>query len=212
MDGVLIDSEPVWQEVIEQILAGLGIALTPEMRAHTLGMGNDESMRYVLGLHPRVKADVTEVSRRINDTVLQRIAEGIGRISGATELVRELAGRDVPLALVSTSAPALMQAVIRAQRLKGIFRVVLSSEAVGPGKPDPAVYREAVRQLQADPSRSVAIEDTPNGARSAHGAGLRVISFTNDSAVIAKVRDVAWQVAGDFTVVRRLVFSTLGLS
>ena len=158
MDGVLIDSEPVWQEVIEEVYAELGMSLTPEMRAHTMGMGNHESVHYVLSLHPGVKADVVAVSRKINDRMLGRIGAGLGGIPGSAELVCELAGRGVPLALVSTSASALMQAVIRAHRFEGLFRLVLSAEVVGPSKPDPAVYREAVRRLQAEPSRSVAIE------------------------------------------------------
>jgi sugar-phosphatase len=209
MDGVLIDSEPVWQEAIDQVFGALGIVLDAGMKAHTMGMGNDESVRYVLAHHPKVKADVADVCQRIDSTVLQRINEGVGAIPGADDLVRELAQRGVPLALVSTSGPALMQAVIRAHRLDGLFRVVLSSEEVGPGKPDPAVYREAIRRMQADASRSVAIEDTPNGARSAHGAGLRVIAFARDPLIIARLQAFAWQVAGDFAAVARLVRQAL---
>jgi sugar-phosphatase len=205
MDGVLIDSEPVWQEAIDRVFGAWGITLDADMKAHTMGMGNDESVRHVLALHPHVQADVADVCRRIDAVVLRRIGEGIGGIPGANNLVRELAARGVPLALVSTSAPALMQAVVRAHRLEGLFRVVLSSEEVGPGKPDPAVYREAIRRLQADAAQSVAIEDTVNGARSAHGAGLRVIGFTRDPSAVAAMRKFVWQVAPDFAVIRAWV-------
>ncbi len=209
MDGVLIDSEPVWQESIDLVFGQLGITLPAATKTHTMGMGNEESVRYVLSRHPEVKADVRQVCREIDAVVLQRIGEGIGRIPGADELVRELAGCGVPLALVSTSGPTLMAAVLRAHHWEGLFRLVLSSEDVGPGKPDPAVYREAVRRMQADAAQSVAIEDTPNGARSAQGAGLRVIGFTRDESVARQLRTLAWQVVADYAGVTRLVRLTL---
>lgn len=205
MDGVLIDSEPVWIEAIDRVFGRLGVALTAVMKANTAGMGNLESVQDVLARHPGVQADAREICRQIDGTVLRRIEQGIGTIPGADALVRELAGRGVPLALVSTSGPALMAAVLRANRWEGLFRLVLSAEDVGPGKPDPAVYREAVRRMQADAAQSLAIEDTVNGARSAHGAGLRVIGFTRDPVVAVRMQGVAWQVAGDYAAVRRLV-------
>lgn len=233
MDGVLIDSEPVWQAAIDAAFGSLGIVLDAAAKAHTAGMGNEESVRWVLAQHaqreddrPRVppvltrdgpvagskpaRADAAGICRAIDATVLRQVGEGIGAIPGADGLVRELAAAGMPLALVSTSGPALMQAVLRAHRLEGLFRVVLSSEEVGPGKPDPAVYREAIRRLGADAARSVAIEDTVNGARSAHGAGLRVIGFTRDAAVAAGMRPVVWQVAADYGAIRRWVGRVLG--
>ena len=207
MDGVLIDSEPVWQEAIDQVFGELGIVLDASMKDHTMGMGNAESMAWVLSQFPGVRATVSEVCRRIDAGMLQRINAGIGAIPGAADLVRELAGRGVPLALVSTSGPLLMQAVVRAHGFDGWFRVVLSSEDVGPGKPDPAVYREAIRRMQADPQQSLAIEDTVNGARSAHGAGLRVIGFTNHAEIRSAMQSFVWQIAPDFAAIRRLIGS-----
>ena len=205
MDGVLIDSEPVWQEAIDTVFGRLGIALDAATQAHTAGMGNAESVAYVLAQHPGVRADVAGICRAIDATVLQRIAQGIGAIPGADALVRDLASAGVPLALASTSGPALMQAVIQAHHLDGLFRVVLSSEEVGPGKPDPAVYREAVRRMQVDANTSIAIEDTLNGVRAAHGAGLAVIGFTRNETLAAAMRPYAWRVAADYTAIRRLI-------
>lgn len=205
MDGVLIDSEPVWQEEINQVFGRMAITLNAAMKAHTTGMGNAESVRYVLSHHPNVIADVQDVCKQIDDAVLRRVGEGIGTIPGANELVRELAGRGVPLALVSTSGAALMAAVVRANQWEGLFRLVLSSEEVGPGKPDPAVYREAVRRMQADAAQSLAVEDSVNGACSAHGAGLRVIGFTRDAAVAAAMQKFVWQIAADYDGIRALI-------
>ncbi len=205
MDGVLIDSEPVWQEAIVSTFGRLGITLDATMQEHLAGMGNVESVQYVLGRNPGVRADVREICAQLDAHVLCRIGEGIGAIPGAEALVRALAGGGVPLALVSTSGPALMAAVVRANRWDGLFRVVLSSEEVGPGKPDPAVYCEAVRRMQADVSRSLAIEDTVNGARSAHGAGLPVIGLTRDPGVAAAMAPLVWQVVPDYTALTSLV-------
>ncbi len=205
MDGVLIDSEPVWQEAIDQVFGGLGITLDSVLKVQTAGMGNAESVRLVLAGHPDVNADVREVCQQIDQVVLCRIGQGVGVIPGADALLRELAARGVPLALVSTSAPALMAAVLQANHWDGLFRVVLSSEDVGPGKPDPTVYREAICRMQADVTQSLAVEDTLNGARSAHGAGLRVIGFTRDPAVAAALRTFVWKIAADYTAIRGLI-------
>jgi len=207
MDGVLVDSEPVWQEAVDQIFGKLGIVLDAVAKAHTAGMGNEESVRYVLSLNPNVKADVRDVCRRIDAVVLRRIEEGIGAIPGADALLRELAGRGVPLALVSTSGSALMAAVVRANHWEAIFRMILSSEEVGPGKPDPAVYREAVQRMQADAAHSLAIEDTLNGARSAHGAGLRVIGLTRDATVAAGMKKFVWRIAENYAEIHALLAS-----
>ena len=209
MDGVLIDSEPVWQEEIAAVYAEVGLRLTPELMARTMGMGNEESVRLTLAHNPQVHVDVAEICRMIDARVLQRIGQGIGAIPGADDLVRALARDGVPLALVSTSGPALMQAVIRAHKLSGLFQVVLSSEEVGPGKPDPAVYREAIRRMQADAAASVAIEDTPNGARSASGAGLKVIGFARDEKVVPELRLIAWRLAPDYAKVSELIRTVL---
>lgn len=208
MDGVLIDSEPVWQATLDAVFGRMGIVLDEAMKARTAGMGNAESVALVLA-NAGVQADVAAVCREIDEQVLRRFAAGVGAIPGSGELVRELAAARVPLAMVSTSAPPLMHAMLRALQLESFFRVVLSSEEVGPGKPDPAVYREAVCRLEADAAASIAVEDTINGAASAHGAGLRVIGLTQDSAVARGMRPHAWQVARDYVAVRRLVLSCL---
>lgn len=207
MDGVLIDSEPVWLESIEQVFATLGIVLDDAMKTHTAGMGNVESVEWLLSLYPGVQADVLEICQQIDRTVLRRIECGIESIPGADGLLRDLVRRGVPMALVSTSGVELMAAVVRANQWDGCFRLVLSSEEIGPGKPDPAVYRAAVQRLQADPVRSLAIEDTINGARSAHGAGLRVIGLPMNAEVAAGMQPFVWQIAGDYAAVRKWVES-----
>jgi HAD superfamily hydrolase (TIGR01509 family) len=205
MDGVILDSEGVWQEAVTVVFGRLGMTLDALMQAHTAGMGNQESIQHVLAQYPQVTADVRDLCRQMDEFVLHRIRQGVGAMPGATELIRALHAHGVPLALVSTSGPALMQAVIASHRLQGLFHLVLSSEEVGPGKPDPAVYREAVRRLQVPAARGVAIEDTLNGARSAYGAGLRVLGFTRDVAVAVAMQPLVCQVAADYTQLRAIL-------
>jgi HAD superfamily hydrolase (TIGR01509 family) len=205
MDGVLIDSEPAWEKAVDRVFAGLGIVLDAALKAHTAGMGNEESVRLVLSRHPAVRADVAAICRTIDAAVLRVLAAGIGTMPGADSLLRRLAEQGVPLALVSTSGAKLIQTVVDANGWGELFRLTLSSEAVGPGKPDPAVYREAVRRMDADVERSVAVEDTVNGARSAHGTGLRVVGFTRNPVVSGAMRPWVWRVATDFVEVGRLL-------
>lgn len=205
MDGVLIDSEPAWERAVDRVFAEWGIVLDAALKARTAGMGNEESVRLVLARHPVAQADVAAVCRKIEAAVLRALAAGIGVMPGADALLRGLAAQGVPLALVSTSGSKLIRAVVDANRWGELFRLILSSEEVGPGKPDPAVYREATRRMGADVDRSVAVEDTVNGARSACGARLRVIGFTRNPVVSGAMRPWVWRVARDFEGVRRLL-------
>ncbi len=178
MDGVLVDTEHLWDEVREELTAEWGGRYTPDAQQEMMGMSSHEWSRY---LHDVV--GLSEPPDAINDEVVQRM---LGRyetelpvVPGAVEAVRSLAASGLRLALASSSNRELIDTVLRELELTALFEVTVSSEEVGRGKPSPDVYLEAARRLGVDPARCAAVEDSASGIRAAHAAGMRVIAYPN---------------------------------
>jgi len=177
LDGVLVDSEHVWDEVRETLARERGGNWHPGAQADMMGMSSPEWSRYmhdVIGL--------PETPEAINDEVVERMLARYGvalpLIDGAVEAVERLAG-SFRLAVASSSNRPLIDAVLGGAGITGLFEVVVSSEEVARGKPAPDVYIEAARRLDLAPAACAAIEDSANGIRSAHAAGMRVVAVPN---------------------------------
>jgi HAD superfamily hydrolase (TIGR01509 family) len=125
-----------------------------------------------------VPGPAENVATRVIDGMVARYRSELPLLPGAVEAVKRLASH-WPLGLASSSPRRLIDTVLESAQLTDYFRVTVSTEEVGAGKPSPAVYNEVVRRLGVDPSRVVAIEDSSNGLRSASAAGLRVIAVPN---------------------------------
>jgi HAD superfamily hydrolase (TIGR01509 family) len=197
LDGILIDSEAAWREASEEAFAVVGIALDDALYTSCAGLDTGAGVRAVLARFPDCRADQAEVRRDIEERVRHRLAEEPRAMPGVEALLAELQRRGVPLAVVSASPPALIAQVLAARRWRPCFRVVLSSEEVGPGKPDPAVYREAARRLAVAPSDGLAVEDSLAGVLSAHGAGLRVLAVPSYALEREAIARLAAHVARD---------------
>jgi HAD superfamily hydrolase (TIGR01509 family) len=177
MDGVLIQSEEVWDEVREAYVRERGGRYDTEIQRAMMGMSSTEWSQY---LHDT--AGVPDDPESINADVVRRMLaayrDHLPLIDGAAAAVRRLAAH-VPLGLASSSNRPLIEAALAAAGLTSYFRVTVSSEEVAQGKPAPDVYLEAARRLDVDPHACVAIEDSHGGIRSAKAAGMRVIAFPN---------------------------------
>ncbi len=177
MDGVLIDSERLWDEVREQLAHEWGGRWQDHAQADMMGMSSTEWSRYmhdVIGLAATPEEINAEVVRRL----LERYRESLPLLPSAVEAVELLAQR-WPLGLASSSNREVIDAVLEAAGILRHFRVTVSSEEVEHGKPAPDVYLEAARRLGVEPSRCAAIEDSRNGILSARAAGMRVIAIPN---------------------------------
>ena len=177
LDGVLVDSEHVWDEVREELARERGGRWHARAQADMMGMSSTEWARYmhdVIGLAEPPGEINAEVVRRMQD----RYAAELPLIDGAIGAVRRLA-ETFRLGLASSSNRPLIDAVLASTGLGGLFQVTVSSEEVPRGKPAPDVYLEATRRLVIPPERAAAVEDSANGIRSAHAAGLRVIAIPN---------------------------------
>jgi len=177
MDGVLVDSEAVWDDVRKRFAEEHGGRWHEQAQRDMMGMSSVEWSRYV---HDRLGVDMDpeEISTTVANSVADSYRETLPLLPGAVEAVKELA-REWRLGLASSSNRHVIDLVLELADVAGDFQVTVSSEEVGAGKPAPDVYLEAARRLEADPEACVAIEDSTNGIRSAHAAGMAVVAVPN---------------------------------
>jgi len=178
MDGVLVDTEHLWDEVREELTTEWGGRYTPEAQEAMMGMSSLEWSRYLhetVGLREQPETINEEVVRRM----LARYEVELPVIPGAIEAVRRLDAAGYRLAVASSSNRELIDAVLGRLELAPLFEVTVSSEEVGRGKPAPDVYLETARRLGVEPTRCVAIEDSASGIRAARAAGMRVVAYPN---------------------------------
>ena len=177
MDGVIVDSEQVWDDVRERYTREVGGTYTATATRDMMGMSSLEWSRY---MHEAL--GVPGTPEEINAEVVRRMLEQYGEapplIPGAVQAVQECAAR-WPLAVASSSNPELIEVVLERAGIGGLFRAVVSSQEVARGKPAPDVYLEAAQRLVVEPTRCAAVEDSHNGIRSAKAAGMRVVAVPN---------------------------------
>jgi HAD superfamily hydrolase (TIGR01509 family) len=177
MDGVLLDSEHVWDEVREALAHERGGRWHPGAQRDMMGMSSPEWSRYMHETIGLVEPP-EEINRLVVERMLERYADGPPLIDGAVEAVERLAAR-WPLAIASSSNRELIDAVLASTPLGRHFRLTVSSEEVSRGKPAPDVYLEAARRLAVPPQRAAAIEDSSNGILAAKAAGMRTLAIPN---------------------------------
>ena len=179
LDGVLVDSEQLWDAVRRGLAKDACRPWPAEATRAMQGMSTAEWSAYL--------TDVVGVPGKPEDvavTVIGRMAEHyrtrLPLLPGAVEVVERL-GRRWPLGLASSSPRRLIDSVLDSAGLAQRFKVSVSTEQVAAGKPSPAVYQTVVQQLGVQPSHAVAIEDSSNGLRSAAAAGLGVVAVPHEA-------------------------------
>jgi HAD superfamily hydrolase (TIGR01509 family) len=193
LDGVLLDSEQVWNEAKAELVRERGGRWREDAPRRMMGMSSPEWARYLrdeLGVPLEPDAISDEVVRR-----LERIYRAeLPLVDGAIEAVERFAG-SLPLGLASSSNREIIDLFLELSGLGPLFAATVSSEEVARGKPAPDVYLEVLRRMDANPARSVAVEDSENGIRAAKAAGMRVLALPNahyppDPGALAEADDV----------------------
>jgi HAD superfamily hydrolase (TIGR01509 family) len=177
LDGVILETEALWNEVREGLTRERGGRWSDQAQADMMGMSSPEWSRYMheeLG----VPGSPEEISREVVRRMAHRYAEKLPLIDGAVDAVKRLAER-WPLGLASSANRHLIDRALELSGLAPYFRVTVSSEEVERGKPAPDVYLEAARRLGVEPTRCAAVEDSASGIRSAHAAGMPVLAIPN---------------------------------
>ena len=178
LDGVLLDSEQVWDEAREQLANERGGRWHENAQRDMMGMSSLEWSRYMhetIGLPEPPE----EISREVVERLAKLYRQHLPVLPGAREAVERLATR-WPLGLASSSNRELIDLVLELMGVAHLFRATVSSEEVARGKPAPDVYLEAARRLGVGPTHAAAIEDSENGIRAAKAAGMRVLAIPNE--------------------------------
>jgi HAD superfamily hydrolase (TIGR01509 family) len=174
LDGVLIDSEGVWDDVRRGLATEHDRPWPDDATQRMMGMNTQEWSAYLADT-VGVPGTAPEVANTVIERMADRYRDHLPLLPGAVEVVRRLADR-WPLGLASSSPRRLIDSVLEATGLADAFQVTMSTEQVEEGKPSPAVYLAVASQLGVHPETIVAIEDSSNGLRSASRAGMRVIA------------------------------------
>jgi HAD superfamily hydrolase (TIGR01509 family) len=178
LDGVIVDSEIWWDDARRDFASARGRTWTEEDRVAVMGANSRQwslTMRRRLGIDD----DEEAIERAIVDAVVDRYRrEGAPRIEGAVEAVGRIAAR-WPSAVASSAHREVIEAALESTGLAAVFRVVVSSDEVAHGKPEPDVYLEAARRLGVPPGRCLVVEDSYNGVRAGRAAGMTVVLVPN---------------------------------
>lgn len=191
MDGVLIDSEPLWRRAEIETFATVGLELADEDCLETTGLRIDEAVGYWFARSPWTSREPAEMARAIVDRVGELIREEGTPLPGVHTSIEAARERGWRLGLASSSPRILIETVLENFDLREAFETACSAEDEEQGKPHPAVYLSAATHLGIDPRACIAIEDSLNGVRSALAAQMRCIAVLPDETRTDSRFDIA---------------------
>jgi HAD superfamily hydrolase (TIGR01509 family) len=185
LDGLLMDSEPMWMWAQIKTFAELGAELTEEMQLATTGMRMRESLLAWRGYFPRLDLDPERLRIRLLELMLSAIRDSGRPKAGAIRTLEMCHRAGCRIAIASSSPPEIIHAAV--DRLDNLhagarswFREILSAEAEVRGKPHPDVFLSAAAKLGVEPRDCIAFEDSVHGVRSAHAAGMHCIAVPEE--------------------------------
>lgn len=175
MDGLLINSEPLWGEAMEEVFAGLGVTMTPELAQRTTGLRTNEVVDYWQRYFEWEGASNEQVTEDILDSVIGKILASATLQPGAEAVLEGFKRRGTRLGLASSSPVRVIEAALDRFRLTPYFAAVHSAEHEEWGKPHPAVYISCALKLDAQPFHCLAFEDSINGMVAAKAARMKAV-------------------------------------
>ncbi|OYO01704.1 HAD superfamily hydrolase (TIGR01509 family) [Propionibacteriaceae bacterium ES.041] len=176
LDGTLIDTEHLWDEVRRGLAAADGRDWPADATSAMLGMSTPEWSRY-LAETVGVRGTPEEVAKRTIDGMLEHYHRGLPVLPGAVDAVRRMHAATGLLGAATSSPRVLLDAALAELGVTELFSATVSTEEVAAGKPAPDGYAECCRRLGVEPQRAVAVEDSANGIRSALNAGMAVVAI-----------------------------------
>ena len=182
MDGILIDSEPIWHEAEIEVFGRVGLEMTVQDCLKTQGLRVDEVVDFWHRQHPWTLVSKTEVADQIVEAVITGVRHRGTLIDGARHALEFVSSLGLPVALASSSSYALINAVIDKFDIRSYFKVIYSAQDEVLGKPHPAVYITTAEKMQVAADECVAIEDSINGVISAKAAKMACSAMPEPTA------------------------------
>jgi len=177
MDGVLIDSEPLWKIAMEAVFKEVGCPLTKKDFQKTVGFRLDEVIAYWYSVVPWETYSVEEVETKIIGRMVDLIRENGKPLPGVIETITYLQGKNMKIGLGTSSYEILIHTVLSVLNIEGEFDVVHSAEHEKYGKPHPSVYLTVADRLVVDPTKCLVIEDSLTGIIAGKAAKMTVVAI-----------------------------------
>ena len=175
MDGLLIDSEPLWYEAAKEVLTELGRDMDEQAYATTIGLRTSEFIEHWFRLYGIDMALAADTEKRITDLVIRKVREQGTLMPGVTQAIDLLVSHGLKIGLATSSPLELVDAVLERTGLTGRFAALHSAEHLPYGKPHPQVYLDCARTLGSHPTLCVCFEDSFNGMIAAKAARMKCV-------------------------------------
>jgi len=177
LDGVLIDSEPFWQEMKTKVFSEAGVSITKHSSKETIGLRIDNVIEHWFSLYSWPEISKSEVEKRIVKGIVELIKKEGKPVCGAVELVKFFAGENLPMAIASSSHIEIIDAAVKKILIDKYIDVIHSAEHERFGKPHPDVYITAAEKLKIKPEHCLVFEDSLNGVLAAKAARMKCVAI-----------------------------------
>lgn len=203
MDGLLIDSEPFWQEAEINVFGNINIPLTLEMKQETTGLRVNEVVEYWFAKYPQGNNTVEKVSEDIMKEMINLLKLKGKAMDGVEEIIKFFSQKNIPMAIASSSFSIIIDTALTKLGIKDKFQVIYSAENEKYGKPHPGVYIKTAEMMGVAPSECLAFEDSPNGVLSAKSAKMKCVAVPDihlRGNKVYNIADLTVESLKDFTI------------
>lgn len=202
MDGLLVDTEPLWRKAEIEIFNRIGVPMTEERCKTMMGRRIDDVVNHWFDVYSVSEIDPRVIVLEIQDKMEALIRSGIELLPGIKETLDQLKNKNYPIALASSSSRQLINAVIETTQIADYFQVICSGENEVYSKPHPAIFLTAAKKLNIEPSKLIVFEDSLHGVIAAKAAGMQVIAipdaenqnnpkFRVADAIVSSIKDLS---------------------
>ena len=203
MDGLLVDSEPVWHEVEIGLIESHGYVYSEAVRSQGIGMRVDEFAAILQQHYPKLGDSAAAIESAITDGLLALPPERIKARPGADEIVRYAAARNIPRAIASSSTQVVIEHFVRLMGWAALIPNRFSAQFMARGKPAPDIYLHAAERLGLPPETCLALEDSRAGTQAAQAAGMTCFTVPDLShSTLEAFADINDKVFADLYAVR----------
>lgn len=202
MDGLLIDSEPVWVEAEILVFSKVGVPLTPEMTKQTMGLRSDEVIKYWHTRFPWSGPSQKSVDDELISMMVKLLSVKDITRPGVQDIIAIFEKHNLPMAIASSSPRKLLNAAVKRLAIENKLQSIHSAEHEPYGKPHPGVYITAAKKLDINPEFCLAFEDSPNGVLAAKAAKMKCVAVPDENhknSDIFKIADIVLDSLADFT-------------
>lgn len=210
MDGVIVNSEPLWKQAEQEVFSVLGVTVTDELAALTKSMTTTAVTKFWFDKYPWQNKTLDEAEEMVVARVIELIKTEDCNISGIKEFIEGLKRKNIKIGLATNSPYRIIKPVLQKAGIEHLFDTISSAEHEEKGKPDPSVYLAASYKLNIEPAHCFAIEDSYSGMLAAKNAGMAVIAFTNCNKELCF--DIADHTIDDFENIDMGIFQSGSVS